>query len=169
MAANDSRRNRRAPSQKSAPSMAPTASRTNSPSFQWLVAVVAISRGPGPGIEESPDLRIDAPVAERRGLSPRDDAARLAIQHDAVSDDREDAPQLVRDDDRRHTEAGIQGRNEIVELRGGDGIETGRGLVEEQQRRVESQRTRDPGSFLHAARELRREVVLEAVEAHLGG
>src|SRR2546426_5681735 len=95
MAGNDSRRNRRAPSQKRVPSVTPTASRTNSPSFQWLVAVVAISRGPCPGVEEGADPRLGASVAERRGLSPRDDPARPAVQHDAVLDDREDAPQLV--------------------------------------------------------------------------
>src|SRR5207244_6561111 len=148
------------------PSITPTASRTNSPSFQWLVAVVAISRGPCPGVEEGADPRLGASVAERRGLSPRDDPARPAVQHDAVLDDREDAPQLVRDDDRRHAEAGIQGRDEVVELRGGDGIEAGRGLVQEQQRRVERQRTRDPGALLHAARDLRREGGLETLDAY---
>src|SRR5213080_3123936 len=166
IAGNDSRRNPRAPSQKRPPSIAPTASRTNSPSFQWLVAVVAISRGPWPRIEEGADLWIGASVAEGRGLSPRDDAARPAVQHDAVPGNREDAPQLVRDDDRRHAEAGIQGGDEVVELRGGDRIEAGRWLVEEQQRRVERQRARDPGAFLHAARDLRREVVLEALESN---
>src|SRR2546427_12498161 len=105
------------------PSITPTASRTNSPSFQWLVAVVAISRGPCPRVEEGADPRLGAPVAERRGLSSRDDAAGPAVQHDAVSDDREDAPQLVRDDDRRHAEADTQRRDEVVELCGGDRIE----------------------------------------------
>src|SRR5436853_3864343 len=108
------------------PSITPTASRTNSPSFQWLVAVVAISRGPCPRVEEGADPRLGASVAERRGLSPRDDPARPAVQHDAVPDDREDAPQLVRDDDRRHAEAGIQGRDEVVELGGGHRIEADR-------------------------------------------
>src|SRR5262249_60355584 len=87
------RRNLGAPSQKSAPTIVPMARRTNSPSFQWLVAVVAISSGPRVRIEEGMDLRIVAPVAERRGRSPRDDAALAAVHHDAVLDDREDAPQ----------------------------------------------------------------------------
>src|SRR5947199_3536505 len=166
IAGNDSRRNRRAPSQKSVPSIAPTASRTKSPSFQWLVAVVAISRGPGPRIEEGSDRRIGASVAERRGLSARDDAARSAVQQDAVSDDREDAPQLVRDHDRRHAEADIQGRDEIVEFGGGDRIEARRPLVEEQQRGVEGERAGDPSALLHPARDLRRKVVLETLESH---
>src|SRR5437867_5277100 len=166
MAGNDSRRNRGAPSRKRLPSITPTASRTNSPSFPWLVAVVAISRSPCPRVEEGADLRIGAAGTERRRLSARDDPARPAVQHDAVSHDREDAPQLVRDDDRRRAEADVQGRDEVVELRGGDRIEAGRWLVEKQQRRVERQRARDPGSFLHAARDLRREVGLEALESN---
>src|SRR5207244_1543920 len=113
---------------------------TNSPSFQWLVAVVAISCGPRAGIEEGAHLRIGAAVAERGGLSARDDATRPTVQHDAVSHDRKDAPQLVRDDDRRHAEAGVQGRDEVVELGGGHRIEAGRGLVEEEEGRVECQR-----------------------------
>src|SRR5262249_13045247 len=95
-AGNDSRRKRLAPGQKSEPSSAPTATSTKSPSFQWLVAVVAISRGPCARIEERAHVRVRAPVAERRGLAARDDAARARVHHDAVSNDREDAAQLVR-------------------------------------------------------------------------
>src|SRR5438874_6189959 len=139
----DSRRNRRAPSQKSAPSITPTPSTTNSPSFQWLVAVVAISRSPRAGVEERPHLRIVAPVAQRGGLSACDDAARRAVDHDAVSHDGEDAPQLVRDDDGRHAEATVQGCDQVVELGRGHRVKAGRGLVEEEQRRVERERPRD--------------------------
>src|SRR5882724_9203144 len=143
-----------------------TASRTNSPSFQWLVAVVAISRGPWAGVEEGADPRVVAPVPERRRLAPGDDAPRPAVQHDAVSGDREDAPQLVGDDHGRHAEAGVQGQDEIVELRGRDRVETRRRLVEEEQRGVERQGPRDPGTLFHAPRDRCREMVLEALEAH---
>src|SRR5262245_45796542 len=141
------------------------ASRTKSPSFQWFVAVVAISRGPRARIEEGPDLRIVAPVAERRGLAPGDDAARLSVDHDAVANDREDAPELVRDDDRRHAETGVQCRDEVVELGGRDRIEARRRLVEEEERRVERQRARDARPLLYAAGGVRREVVIEPLEA----
>ena len=46
------------------------------------------------------------------------------------------------------------------------GIEPGRRLVEEQERRIERQRARDAGALLHAAGELGGEMVLEAFQAH---
>ena len=79
--------------------------------------------------------------------------------------DREDALQLVRDDDGRHAEAVVQRQDQLVELDRAHRIEPGRRLVEEEQRRIEGQRARDAGALLHAARDLRRQVVLEALEA----
>ncbi len=63
-------------------------------------------------------------------------------------------------------EAPVQGEDECVELRRAHRVETGRWLVEEKERRIERQRARDAGTLLHAARDLRREVMLEPLEPH---
>src|SRR6185295_2142069 len=73
--------------------------------------------------------------------------------------------QLVGDEDRRHPQAVVQRQDELVELRRAHRIEARRGLVEEEQRRVERERASDAGTLLHAARDLRRQVMLEALEA----
>src|SRR5271165_1788076 len=46
--------------------------------------------------------------------------------------------------------------NQIVDLRGTDGVKTGGGLVEQQNIRLQSQRTCQSYSFLHAAGEIGR-------------
>src|SRR4029434_5295665 len=64
------------------------------------------------------------------------------------------------------TEAAIQSQDQVVELDGADGVQASRRLVEEQQRRIEGERSRDAGAFLHPAGELGGKMILEALEAH---
>ena len=57
------------------------------------------------------------------------------------------------------TERLLQGAGEVIECRGADGVEAGGGFVEEQQRRIQRERTRQTGALAHAARQLRRQFV----------
>src|SRR6266404_789002 len=161
-----SRWNRCAASQKTVPAAARIPATTNRPSFQWLVAVVAMSRRSRCAVEERVDAWIVVRIAQRLWIAARNDPLRAAIEEDAVAHDRENARQLVGDDHRRHAKAPVQREDQRVELRRAHRVETRRGLVEEEQRRVERQRARDAGTLLHAARDLRREVMLEPLEPH---
>src|SRR5262245_41257433 len=145
------------------PTVAATALTTKRPSFQWFAAVVATSRRPT--VEERAHARIRAPVPQLERISARDDAVCSAVDHDAVPGDREDARQLVADEDRRHAQAPIQDQDQLVELDRADGVEAGRGLVEEEERRIERQRAGDAGSLAHSPGELGGEMVLEALQA----
>src|SRR5882724_8046191 len=108
---NESRWKRRAPSQNTVPTSAAIATTTKRPSFQWLVAVVATSARPRLAVEERANARIVVRVAQRDGIAARDDPPHAALEEDAVARDREDARELVRDDDGRHAEAVIQGED----------------------------------------------------------
>src|SRR5439155_25074608 len=126
-----------------------SAATTKSPSFQWLVAVVATSGQPA--VEEGTDARVGASIAELERPSACNDAARVAIDQDALAGNREDARELVGDEHRGHAQAAVQGQHQLVQLHRADGIEPGRRLVEEQERRIERQCARDASSLLHAA------------------
>src|SRR3984957_10295355 len=64
------------------------------------------------------------------------------------------AVQIVSHYDGRHVMFLLQLKNQIIDLRGTDRGETSRGLVEQQNIRLESQGTCQPYSFLHAARNI---------------
>src|SRR5690349_1710861 len=115
-------------------------------------------------VEERVHARILARIAQRRRVAARDYAACAAVEHDALISDREDALQLVRDDDGGHAEAVIQRQEQLIELERAHRVETGGRLVEEEQRGIEGERARDAGALLHASRQLRRLMVLEPLE-----
>ena len=60
----------------------------------------------------------------------------------------------------------IEGEDELVELDGAHRVEAGGRLVEEEERGLERHGARDGGALLHAARDLRGEEILGAIEAH---
>src|ERR1700685_1511898 len=61
------------------------------------------------------------------------------------------AVQIVGDHDRRHVMFGLELEDQVVNFSGADGIETGGGLVEEQNARLQRQRAGQSYAFLHAA------------------
>ena len=89
----------------------------------------------------------------------------LFIQHNHPVRNREDARQLVADDDKSYFQAARQRQDQIVELRRGDRIESGRRLVEKQHLRVERHGAGDGGALLHAAAQFRRHVIVEAAKS----
>src|SRR6185437_6001678 len=84
----------------------------------------------GFAIEELAHPAVVAFVAKLAGIALCDDTLDAAIEHDDTIGDREDARQLVRDDDERHAEVSRQAQDERVELGRRDRIETGGRLVE---------------------------------------
>src|SRR5262249_40592243 len=135
---------------------------TKSPSFQWLVAVVATSGQPT--VEEGADPRVGASIPKFARPPACNDAARVAIDQYALADDGEDARELVGYEHGRHAHAAIQGQDQVVQLHRADRIEPGRRLVEEQERRIERECARDASALLHATGYLGGHVVLEAFE-----
>ena len=71
---------------------------------------------------------------------------------------RDDA-EVVADEEHRGLELGLQGGDEVEHLRLDRRVEAGRGLVEDEERRVLGKRHRDHDSLLHPARELVRVAV----------
>jgi hypothetical protein len=114
--------------------------------------------------EERADSRIGHLVAQAARIALGDDASRLAVEQDHAIHRDEDAAEIVGHDDERDVEVLRQPADRGVERRRGDGIETRRRLVQEQDRRVERHRSRDAGALLHAARELRRHVPGERLQ-----
>ena len=84
---------------------------------------------------------------------------RLGIQENAVIGDREQAGQFMADDDDGGAETVPQLKDQIVEPAGGDRVEAGGRLVEEQNVGVEGQRPRQAGPLAHAAAEFGRKLV----------
>src|SRR6266478_201390 len=119
-----------------------------------------------PAREEAMDVRVRWMGEQLAGVAPGAHGSCLGVEEDAVVGDREDARQLVRDDDHRRSEAVSQGEDELVEEARADRIEAGRRLVEEEHLRIERHGAREPRALLHAPADLRREVVLEAPEPH---
>src|SRR5690242_18598153 len=77
-------------------------------------------------------------VREQLARRPRRaDRATLGVEEDAVVADREDARELVGDDDDRGAEAVAQLEDQVVEAARADGIEAGGRLVEEEDLGVE--------------------------------
>src|SRR3954465_1496829 len=86
--------------------------------------------------EEVADVRVIA-VDEVSRCAGGGDPARSGVEHDAAIDDRRDAAELVRDKDDGQAVSRREKVNQPIDLGGRDGIETRRGLIEKQQRRVE--------------------------------
>src|SRR5580765_8556516 len=70
---------------------------------------------------------------------------------DAVAD-REQSIEIVRYQEDGEAEARLQIEDQLIESSGGDRIEAGGRLVEEQNLGVERQRARETGALAHAAR-----------------
>ena len=102
---------------------------------------------------------------ERRGVAASEDAA-LVQEHQLVADGPR-ARNVVGHDDQRGPGSSLELHQERVDFAGGDRIEAGARLVRQQDRRVERQRARQPGALPHAAREVRRHLVVLALEPDL--
>src|SRR5262249_53743926 len=87
------------------------------------------------------------------------------VEEDAVVADGEDARQLVGDDDDRRLQAVAQLEDQLVEQPRADRIQSGRGLVEEENLRIQRHGARQSGALLHAAADLRGVEVLESLQA----
>ncbi len=107
-----------------------------------------------------------ARVAQHARIAFGDDALLALVEHDHAIGDREDARELVRDDDERHAEVLGQAADQRVERRRRDGIEARRWLVEEQDHRIERHCARDRRALLHAARDRDRQMSGELLEPH---
>jgi len=83
------------------------------------------------------------------GMLPRED-------HKVSVGDPEGARQLMSHDDDGHLKRPLQDQNDFVQLRGHNGIEAGRGLIENQDFRVEGQGPRYCRPLAHAARKFLR-------------
>ena len=82
-----------------------------------------------------------------------------SVHHEHVVGDLGDQSQVMRDEDDRRSVLGLQAPHEIHDLGLHRDIERSRGLVGDQQHRVERERHRDHGTLPHAAGELMRVVV----------
>ena len=135
------------------------------PELEIVRFLAHAATGSGLAVEELAHPRIVALVAQLARIAFGDDALLAAVEHDHAVGDREDARQLVRDDDERDAEVARESPDQRVELGGRDRIEARRRLVEEQDHRIERHRARDRRALLHAARDLRRQVAGERTEA----
>src|SRR6185295_976897 len=93
-----------------------------------------------------------------------DHRAGVGVEKHGIVADREDARQLVRDDDDRRAETVAKLENQLVEKPRRYRIEPRGGLVEEQHVGIERDRTREPRALLHATADFRGIVVFEAAE-----
>src|SRR5579883_1120878 len=104
-------------------------------------------------------------TAELARVPLGDDAAALAIEQHAAAGYPEDAFELVADEDDRQPELSVELEQQVVDAVAAHRVEPRRGLVEEQERRVERHGARDRGAGLHAAGELGGQLRLGALEA----
>src|SRR4051812_25299707 len=105
--------------------------------------------------EEGDDLGL----ARRQQLARRPRAggpSALAVEEDAVVTHLEDAVELVGDQHHGGPEASAELEDQIVEAAGADGVQSRRGLVQEEDLRIEGDGPGDPRPLLHPARELDR-------------
>ena len=76
------------------------------------------------------------------------------------------ALQIVRDHDGCHGMFLLQLENQLINLAGGNRIESRRGFIQQQDVGVESQRPRQPHSLLHAAGNIGRHLLKIAFHPH---
>jgi hypothetical protein len=88
------------------------------------------------------------------------------IEQDQTARNRLRAVQIVSHDDRCHVVFLLEFENQIIDLPSTDGIEAGRGLVEQQDVRFQSKRTCQPYSLLHAAGDIRGHLRKLAFHSH---
>src|SRR5262249_55068394 len=92
----------------------------------------------------------------------------VRVQENRVVGNGENAGQLVRDDDEGGAEGVTKLQDEFIQVARADRVETGGRLVEEQNVRVQREGAGQPGALAHAARNLRRIVVLKAFQTDEG-
>ena len=96
-------------------------------------------------------------VEERAPVGALHGAA--GVHHEHVVGDLGDEAEIVRDQDDRGAELGLQAPHQVDDLRLHGDVERRRRLVRDQQLRIQRQRHRDHRPLPHAARELVRVVV----------
>ncbi len=90
----------------------------------------------------------------------------LVNQEHAVGNQK-GAGEFVGDHDDGHAKSALEFENQFVDTRRDDGVQSRRGLVEEQNLRVHRQGAGNGSAFLHAAAELRGCVVFKSLEPDL--
>ena len=91
-----------------------------------------------------------------------------SIEENRVVSDRKNTGELVGDDYDGRAETVAEAQDEVVETARAERIESGTGLVEEEDFRIERHGAGDAGAFVHAAADLGGIVVLVAREADEG-
>ncbi len=86
----------------------------------------------------------------------------LGIEKNRIGADGKNARQLVGDDNNGRAQRIAQTDDQIVQQPGADRIESGRRFVEEQNLGIERHGPGQTGSFLHAAADLGRVIILES-------
>ncbi|ABA47860.1 200 kDa antigen p200, putative [Burkholderia pseudomallei 1710b] len=120
-------------------------------------------------VDEAPERRVE-PVARmlERHLDLRDHAARIRRQHENPVAHEHRFLDVVRDDQHRldrHPALRPQIEQIGAQRLGRQHVERGERLVHQEQRRIDDERAREAHALAHAARQLARVRVLEAVEA----
>src|SRR5690606_34935443 len=105
-------------------------------------------------------------VSELSGVAECGHRLLLDVQKDRPVGDLEDAVQVVAHHDYGAAEAVTKLQNQIVQPAGGDRVEAGGWLVEEEDLGVESHRSRERSPLTHPAADLHRIVVLEAAQTY---
>ena len=103
--------------------------------------------------------RVVTTVPQLPRRAPGDGSPALGIEKDAVVADRKQARQLVGHDHDSCAKTAAELEDQVVQPVGGDGIEAGRRLVEEQDIGIECERPRQGSALAHAAGEFGRHLV----------
>jgi hypothetical protein len=111
-------------------------------------------------------FRIGRVVAQLCGVAERGHGLLLDVEEQRAVRDPEDAREVVRHHDDGRAEARLQLEDQVVEKARADRVQAGRRLIEEQQIRVERDRTRQRRALAHAAADRGRVELLEAAQPH---
>src|SRR6478735_1888833 len=103
-----------------------------------------------PAMEELHDPRVAALGRERARIALGDDAFLAAIEHDDAVGDAEDRGELVRNDHQGGAKRVAHLQDQFVQLARCHRVETGRWLVEENDRGIQREGARKTGALLHA-------------------
>src|SRR2546427_7772902 len=137
-----------------------TAPTTNAPMSVFLACLPTVHLLPAG--QEGPHPRILRSGQELFRVARGDHRLALAVEEHRVVGDGEDALELVRHHHDGGAEAVPQIEDQVVEPPRAQRVEARRGLVEEEDVRIERHRARQTGALPHAAADLRGVVVLES-------
>src|SRR5450755_3932365 len=123
--------------------------------------------------EELTHPGVVARIAQDLRVAFGNDALDALVEHDYPVRHGVNTGELVGHDDKRDVQALCEAQDEQIELGRGNRVESGRRLVQKQDRRIEGHGARDRCALLHAATDLGGHVATECVEAdqlelHLG-